>query len=131
MYNICICINVKCEETIPMILVEQKWPSTLANEVKTSRTTTKTYYKPETQNKDRFAVKLNHLKDKSIRHESYKNFLSRYISEEVMPKGSKLELEPTFRNLNQEFADKWYSQLKSLSLMLMKNIVTYCDKTIA
>lgn len=48
-----------------------------------------------------------------------------------MPKGSKLELEPTFRNLNQEFADKWYSQLKSLSLMLMKNIVTYCDKTIA
>ena len=131
MYNICTCINVKCEETIPMILVEQTWPSTLANEVKTSRTTTKTFYQAETQNKDRFALKLNHLNNKSIRHESYKNFLSRCISEELMPKGSKLELKPTFRNLNQEFAGTWYSQLKSFSLMLMKNIVTYCDKTIA
>lgn len=131
MYNICTCINVKCEETIPMILVEQTWPSTLANEVKTSRTTTKTFYQAETQNKDRFALKLNHLKDKSIRHESYKNFLSRCISEELMPKGSKLELKPSFRNLNQEFAGKWYSQLKSFSLMLMKNIVTFYDKTIA
>ena len=131
MYNICTCINVKCEETIPMILVEQTWPSTLANEVKTSRTTTKTFYQAETQNKDRFALKLNHLKDKSIRHESYKNFLSRCISEELMPKGSKLELKPTFRNLNQEFAGTWYSQLKSFSLMLMKNIVTFYDKTIA
>ena len=47
-----------------------------------------------------------------------------------MLKGLKLELEPTIGNFDQEFVDEWYSKLKGFSLILMKGITTYCEKTI-
>ena len=76
------------------------------------------------------AVKLNRLKDKQIRFESHKDFLSRCINESLVPKGLELMLEPTIGNHDQNFLDNWYSKLKNFSLTLMGDIVKFCDKTI-
>ena len=46
-------------------------------------------------------------------------------------KGLRLELEPTIGNFDQEFVDEGYSKLKGfLLILIMKNIRTYCTKTI-
>ena len=82
------------------------------------------------KNKEQIALKLDRLNDKGVRYKSHKDFFSRCIAEERVPKGLKLELEPTIRNYDQEFVDTWYSKLKTFSLTLMKDIVAHCDKTI-
>ena len=82
------------------------------------------------KNKEQIALKLNQLKDKVVRYKLHKDFLSQCIAEELVPKGLKLELEPTIGNYDQEFVDTWYSKLKTLSLTLKKDIVAHCDKTI-
>ena len=64
------------------------------------------------KNKEQVAIKLNRLKDKVTMYESHKDFLTRCIAEKLIPKGLKLELEPTIGNSDQEFVDKWYSKLK-------------------
>ena len=56
--------------------------------------------------------------------------LARCIAEKLIPKGLKLVLEPTIGNFDQEFVDQWYSKLKGFSLILMKDIKTYREKTI-
>ena len=82
------------------------------------------------KNKEQIALKLNRLKNKAVRYKLHKDFLSRCIAEDLVPKGLKLELEPTIDNYDQEFVDTWYSNLKIFSLTLMKDIVAHCDKTI-
>ena len=82
------------------------------------------------KNKEQVALKLNRLKDKVTRYESHKDFLTRCIAEKLIPKGLKIELEPTIENFSQEFADKQYFKLRGFSLILMKDITTYCEKTI-
>ena len=42
-----------------------------------------------------------------------------------------MELESTIGNYYQVFVETWYAKLKSFSLALMKDIASYCDKTIA
>ena len=42
----------------------------------------------------------------------------------------KLELEPTICNHDQKFLDIWYSNQPEFSLILMKGIKKFCDKTI-
>ena len=56
--------------------------------------------------------------------------MTRYITEKLIPEGLKLELEPTIGNFDQEFVDEWYSKLKGFSLIFMKKITTYCERTI-
>ena len=75
-------------------------------------------------------LKLNRLKDKAVRNKSHKHFLSRCIAEELVPKGLKLELEPTIGSYDQELVDTWYSKIKTFSLTLMKGIVAHWDKSI-
>ena len=120
----------KCEEQTPNILVEQASTCTLVNE-DTNQMTSSLQQTPATnKNKKQVALKLNRLKDKVTRYESHKDFLTQCIAEKLIPKGLKLELEPTIGNFDQEFVDKWYSKLKGFSLILMKDITTYCEKTI-
>ena len=120
----------KREEQTPNILVEEASTCTLVNE-DTNQITSSLQQTPVTnKNKEQVALKLNRLKDKVTRYESHKDFLTRYIAEKLIPKGLKLELEPTIGNFDQEFVDEWYSKLKGFSLILMKDITTYCEKTI-
>ena len=76
-------------------------------------------------------LKLNRLKEKSARYESHKYFLSRCIRDCSIPKGLKLELEPTLRNFDQEFINSWFSKLKDFSFDTTKDIIKFCDMTIA
>ena len=57
---------------------------------------------------EKIALKLNCLKDKSIRYW----ILNHCLAEKLVPKGLRLELEPTIGNYNQEL-DTWYAKLKS------------------
>ena len=83
------------------------------------------------RHKEQQAMKLNRLKDKNVRYQSHREFLSQFIESKLIPKGLKLELEPTIGNHDQEFSDTWYSNLQEFSLTLMKEIVKFCDKTIS
>ena len=81
--------------------------------------------------KEQQAMKLNRLKDKDAQYQSHREFLSQCIESKLIPKGLKLELEPTIGNHDQEFLDTWYSNLQEFSLTLMKGIVKFCDETIS
>ena len=83
------------------------------------------------RHKEQQATKLNGLKDKNARYQSHREFLSQCIESKLIPKGLKLELEPTIGNHDQEFLDTWYSNLQEFSLTLMKGIVKFCDETIS
>ena len=120
----------KRDELTPTILVEQTSTSTLVGEEDNETTNCSRQLGSSDKNKEQIALKLNRLKDKAVRYKSHKDFLSRCIAEELVPKGLKLELEPTIGNYDQEFVDTWYSKLKTFSLTLMKDIVAHCDKTI-
>ena len=120
------------EETNPSILVSGASTDTLIEEPTSINTS---YLQPSTPthtyiNKEQVAVKLNRLKDKSARYESHKEFLSNCIQSKLIPKGLKLELEPTIGNYDQEFLDNWYAKLKDFSLILMKDIVQFCSLTV-
>ena len=55
--------------------------------------------------------------------------MSKCIQENLVPKGLKITLESTIGNFDQEFVGNWYTNLKKFSIVLMKQIVAYCDKT--
>ena len=52
-----------------------------------------------------------------------------WIQENLVPKGVEITLEPTIGNFDQEFVDNWCTILKQFSIVLMKQILAYCDKT--
>ena len=120
-------------DTNPAVLVDQTSTSTLL--VTTETTPMASLLSPNNDvyrniNKEQTALKLNRLKEKAARYESHKDFLSQCVAEKLVPKGLKLELEPTFGNHDQEFLDNWFSKLNEFSLILMDHIVSYCGKTL-
>ena len=62
------------------------------------------------------------------RYNSHRDFLSKCIQENLVPKGLEITVEPTIGNFDQEFVDNWYTNLKHFSIVLMKQIVAYCNK---
>ena len=112
------------------MLVEQTSSSTLVGEEDNEMTHCSRQPRSTDKNKEQVALKLNRLKNKAVRYKSHKDFLSRRIAEGPVPKGLKLDLDPTIGNYDKEFVDTWYSKLKTFSLILMKDTVAHCDKTI-
>ena len=111
-------------------MVEQASTCTLVNQDKNQMRSSLQQTPATNKNKEKVALKLNRLKDKVTTYESHKDFLTRYTAEKLIPKGLNIELEPTIGNFDREFVDEWYSKLKGFSLILMKDITTYCEKTI-
>ena len=62
--------------------------------------------------------------------ESHKEFLSRCITNGLVPKGLELMLESTVVNHDQNLVDNLNSKIKQFSLSVMKDIVQFCEKTI-
>ena len=116
------------EDLPPEILVSQASTSITDEGDNTNRNLLTTRL-TRTHNTDVLAIKLNRLHKKSAWYNSHKDFLSRCIQEKLVPNGLELTLEPTIGNYDQEFINNWYSDLKDFSLILMKQIVTYCKKT--
>ena len=53
----------------------------------------------------------------------------KYITENVIPNGLKLELEPTIVNHDEKFLSCRYNKLQSFSKEFMKDITSFCIKT--
>ena len=70
------------------------------------------------------------MKEKSAGYTSQKDFLSQCINRKLVPKGLELTLEPTIGNYNKSFIDNCYSKLIFFSLNLMKDLASFCGKTI-
>ena len=113
------------------ILIDAPSTSTLVEENVNNNLTLLVPQNHDEKTSNYLAIKLNRLKDKQVRFESHKDFLSRCINEGLVPKGLELMLEPTIGNHDQNFLDNWYSKLKQFSLTLMDDIVKFCDKTIS
>ena len=120
-------VKRKREELPPTILVEKTSANTLIGENEVIETPVSEFTSSTNKKKEKIALKLNRLKDKYIRYESHEAFLNGCLAEKLVTKGLRLE----FRNCDQEFVDKWYAKLKLFLLILMKDITSYCDKTIA
>ena len=86
---------------------------------------------PQNHNTDELTIKLKCLKEKSARYNSQIYFLSKCIKQNLVLKGLEITPEPTIGNFDQDHANNWYVNLKQFSVVLMKQIVTYCEtKTI-
>ena len=53
------------------------------------------------------------------------------MTDVLLLKGFERMLEPTIGNHDQTFLDDYYSKLKKFLFSLIKNIVQFCEKTIA
>ena len=78
---------------------------------------------------DALATKLDRLHDKNERFKSHKEFLTKCMEGNVIPRGLRLELEPSIGNHDEEFLGKWYQKLEEFSKSFMKDIIEFCDKT--
>ena len=55
--------------------------------------------------------------------------MSKFLQEDLVPRGIETKPEPTIGNFDQDFVDDWYTNLKQISIVLEKQIAAYCDKT--
>ena len=114
------------EDVTPEILLSQASISTVEDYNTNPNLTARS---ARTHTTDTIDIKLNRLCAMLAQFKSHKDFPSRCIQEKLIQKGLELNLEPTIGNYDQEFIDNWYSNLKYFSLILVKQIVTYCKKT--
>ena len=107
-------------------------PSILVNDLPFASASRETVVAGSTTNYNRsndFLVsKLDRLHDKHERFVSHKEFLQKCLENNVVPKGLKLELEPSIGNHDEEFLTKWYQKLEEFSNSLMSDVISYCDK---
>ena len=117
------------EDLTTEILVSQASTSTITGEVDNTNPNLLTTRPANTHNRDALTIKLNRLWAKLARYNSHKGFLFRCIQEKLAPKGLELTLKPTIGDYDEVFIDNWYFNLKNLPLIIMKQILTYCERT--
>ena len=81
--------SVKSEALTPTNLVQQTSTSTLTGENEVTETPFLGFTSSTDKQKEKIALKLNRLKDKTIRYELHKDFLKRCLAEKLVPKGIK------------------------------------------
>ena len=96
----------KREEQTATTLVEQPSTCLLFNGDTNQMTSSLQQALATNKNKEQIALKPNRVKDKVTRYDSHKYLLTRCIVEKLIPKGLKLELEPTIENFDQECVDE-------------------------
>ena len=70
------------------------------------------------------------MREKEGGYVNHKLFLACCISENIIPNGLRLELEPTIGNHDETFLSNWYEKLQQHSQGFMKDIITFCHKII-
>ena len=118
------------EETPPKIIVNRASTATITEEPIKRHQNFLTDSPITIHNTDELILKLNRLKEKSVRYVPNRYLISQCIDSKLVPKGLVLILEPTIGNYDQAFIDNWYSHLKGFSFVLMEQIVLFCDKAI-
>ena len=74
-------------------------------------------------------VKLDRIVAKKNGFQIHKEFLSKCVDQKVIPMGLKIELEPSIGNHDEEFLSKWHKRLEEFSIIMMKDIIEFCEKT--
>ena len=73
-------------------------------------------------------IRLERLKDKSDRYSSHIQFLKECKATKVIPKGLRIDIEPSIGNNDQDFCTKWFDRMQEFSLILMDDIIAYSEK---
>ena len=95
----------------------------------TTLTTTNTTYQGDAVNRDnRDAIKLERLVDKIDRYNSHNEFITRCISNNVIPNSYKVLLEPSIGNHDDTFLKGYYELMSNCSIQLMKYTAEYCTR---
>ena len=56
-----------------------------------------------------FTFRLNRIKNKKLRFESYKELMEKCLKDKLTPNGLTFDLEPTTGNQSEEFVTEWYN----------------------
>jgi hypothetical protein len=72
-------------------------------------------------------IRLERLRDKQDRYNSHIGFLKECHEHKVIPKGLRIDVEPSIGNNDEGFCNKWFSHLESFSLTLISEIITYSE----
>ena len=73
-------------------------------------------------------IRLERLKDKSDRYSSHIQFLKDCKATKVIPKGLRIDIEPSIGNNDRDFCTKWFDRMQEFSLILMDDIIAYSEK---
>ena len=73
-------------------------------------------------------VRLERLKDKEDRYSSHIQFLKDCKEAKTIPKGLRIELEPSIGNNDADFCEKWYNRLEEFSITLINDIIAYSEQ---
>ena len=80
----------------------------------------------EDEHKQR-VIKLERLRDKADRYSSHIGFLKECRETKVIPKGLKIDVEPSIGNQDEQFCSKWFARLEEFSITLISDIIEYSE----
>ena len=80
------------------------------------------------QETDHLVFKLDKLHDKKARFESHENYLSKCLTNNLIPNGLKVFVEPSIGNHNEAFLTKWYGRLEEFSRTLTSDVEEFCKQ---
>ena len=72
-------------------------------------------------------IRLERLRDKSDRYSSHIQFLKECRETNVIPKGLKIDIEPSIGNNDEKFCKLWFSRMEQFSKILITDIITYSE----
>ena len=73
-------------------------------------------------------IRLERMRDKADRYHSHIDFLRECHKTKVIPKGLRIDIEPSIGNYDEDFCNKWFSRLEEFSLTLISDIIEYSEK---
>ena len=80
--------------------------------------------------KEYLAFKLDKLNDKKARFVSHENYLTKCLTNNLIPNGLKVYVEPSIGNRDETFLTKWYGTLGEFSRKLTNLVVEFSEQEI-
>ena len=80
--------------------------------------------------KEYLAFKLDKLNDKKARFESHESYLTKCLTNNLIPNGLKVYVEPSIGNRDETFLTKWYGTLDEFSRKLTNLVVEFSEQEI-
>ena len=67
------------------------------------------------------------MRDKADRYSSHISFLKECRDTKVIPKGLRIDVEPSIGNNDEDFCNQWFSRLEEFSITLISDIIAYSE----
>lgn len=81
--------------------------------------------------KEHLTFKLDKLNDKKARFESHEAYLTKSLTNNLIPNGLKVYVEPSIGNRDEEFLTQWYGRLDEFSRTLTRDVVGFCEQELS